>query len=61
MENKYYHVYGCIKFPQGRRRIMVFKIVRVLNLNEITAFMLEVMSASDYAEKTQKVMLFVYF
>ncbi|EEB13625.1 Replication protein A 32 kDa subunit, putative [Pediculus humanus corporis] len=54
LENNYYHVYGCVKYPQGSRRIMVFKTVKVTDFNEITAFMLEVLSTNEYAEKTTK-------
>ena len=34
---------------------MVFKTVKVNDFNEITAFMLEVLSTNEYAEKTTKV------
>lgn len=51
MEGNYYQVFGCIKSPQGKRRIMVFKVVPIEDFNMLTAFMAEVLSVNRYAEK----------
>ncbi|KAK6616951.1 hypothetical protein RUM43_014921 [Polyplax serrata] len=53
-QNKYYHIYGCIKFTQGEKKIMVFHLEKVRSLNEVTVFMLEVLSASEYALRSSE-------
>lgn len=39
---------------------MVFKVVPVKDIHEITAFMLEVLSAQEYSEKMKKVLNIIY-
>lgn len=54
MENAYYQVFGVIKSPQGRRRIMVFKVTPIEDFNNYTNFMAEVLSVNQYAQKVNQ-------
>lgn len=51
MQNAYYQIYGTIKAPQGRKRIIVFKIKPIEDFNDYVAFMAEVVSFYQYSQK----------
>lgn len=51
MENAYYKVFGVIKSMQGHKRIMVFKVAPLEDLNDYSVFMGEVLNCNQYAQK----------
>lgn len=55
VENTYCRVYGSVRTQQGKKHIMIFKIMPLESLNDLTVHMLEIVHANTMAAAVKKV------